>query len=247
VVYGGLPFEISGFALSQLLSSIRYRVAPYATAMQEITSSIASEFLRQVKSGNFGKISIVTANSKGAKRGQFFIEDFEAKDVPDNVFVDVSIPLTVPMDKTQQILFSKQAVTEPAVMSLETIWDDILDIQDSEGEQERMIDDKINRLPVVAYLTMKQRVIERMAAAKDAQDKTSMALLTQIGQVVDKMIEQQMPQDMTKATNEVNPGVPSSVLPPEAGLRGEPTPDEVNVMQGTPEQPVLTGNEGGNV
>src|SRR3990167_3767493 len=107
VVYGGIPMELSGFAISQLMAAIRYRVGPYLTTMMQILSNVATDFLVQYKNGNFPEVNLSTVNRQELKKGMFFIEKFNKDDVPETIFVDAVIPLTSSLDKTQLMLMAR--------------------------------------------------------------------------------------------------------------------------------------------
>ena len=162
VVYGGISVELSGFAISQLMAAIKYKINPYLVTMQHVVGKIASEFLYQYGKGDFPKIQLSTVNPKQMKKGLFFVEEFSKEDVPKSRYVDVTIPITSAMDKTQQIIFARQALAPPQLISRETLWEDILDIQDSEQEYARIIQDQTLELQVVKDLTVLEQLRERM-------------------------------------------------------------------------------------
>ncbi len=225
VVYGGIGTELSGFAISQLLAAIKYKISPYLTTMQYVISRIATEFLRQYRKNKMPKVSLSTMNPKDMRKGQFFVEEFTPKDVPEALFVDVSIPITSPLDKTQQIIFARQALQPPQLISRETLWDEVLDIQDSEQEYARIIQDEILELPIVKQIGAIEQMRKRVAYYQE-QGKTMeaqalnqyvMALEMQLG------MRQGIPQVPGQA------GVPSSFSPPEAGN----SPDRNRAAAGT--------------
>jgi len=216
VVYGGVPFELSGFAISQLMASIRYKISPYLNTMQHVISEVATEFLNQYKKGKYPKVSLSTTNPKELSKGLFFVEEFSPKDVPDTIYVDVTIPLTSPLDKTQQIMFARQAMQPPQLLSRETIWDDILGVQDAEQEYIRIIQDQTLEMPVVKQIAMLEFLRLRVANYRregknleaDALNRYIMTLEMQLG------MRQGIP---IKPGEEGKPmGIPPEVIPPEA-------------------------------
>lgn len=224
-VYGNVPFELSGFAISQLMAAIRYKIAPYLVTMQYIMSSVASEFLTQYKKGNFPKITLSTTNPSAVKKGLFFVEEFDKKDVPDVRFVDVTIPITSALDKTQQILFSRQAMSPPQLLSRETLWDEYLDVQDSEQEYARIIQDQMLDMPVVKQIAMIEQLRTReqfyrntgKIGEANALKQYIMALEMQLG----------MRQGIPITGKE---GVRPEFSPPEAGQ----SPDALRSVLGMP-------------
>ena len=213
IVYGGAPFELSGFAISQLMASIRYKISPYLNTMQNVISEVATEFLNQYKKAKYPKVSLSTTNPKEISKGLFFVEEFSPKDVPDSLYVDVIIPLVSPLDKTQQIMFARQAMQPPQLLSRETIWDDVLDVQDAEQEYTRIIQDQTLEMPIVKQIAMIEhlraimenyRRIGKVAEA-DALKRYIMGLEMQLG------MRQGIPIKPSEA------GVPPQTMPPEAG------------------------------
>ena len=227
IVYGGVPVELSGFAISQLMAAIKYKMAPYLVTMQYVVAQVLTELLMQYKRGKFSKISLTTVDVKSPKKDQkFFVEDYSATDVPDRVFMEVTIPVTSPLDKTQQIIFARQALTEPQLLSMETIWDEILEVQDSEQEYERISQDRMLRDPIVQQIAIIEqlRLREEMyrgigkGIEADALHRYILQLEMQIG------MRQGIPQTSS--------GIPPNVMPPEAMQSPDMTSAALNLTPG---------------
>lgn len=218
VVYGGIPFELSGFAISQLLAAIKYKLGPYLTSMQYAISFTATELLEQYRKGDnqgkFPKISLTVPNKENLKRGMLFMEEFSPKDVPENTYVEVTIPISSSMDKTQQILFARQALSPPQMLSMETIWDDILDVQDSEQEYTRIIQDTMLRDPFMMGIA----VIEEFR--KRAQFYRDRGMLAEANALNQYIMMKEMELGMRQGVPTAPGGVPPNVMPPEAGIKG---------------------------
>lgn len=227
-VYGGMPqFEISGFALSQFLASLKYKIGPYLTTMQYTISNIASELLSQYREGKFKKVTLSTLNPQSMQKGLFFVEDFDRQDVPKSLYVDVTIPITSAIDKTQQIMYARQALTPPQLISRETIWDEILDIQDSEQEYARIIQDQTLELPVVKQIMVIEQLRERERFYRNQMPPKTVeadALKNYITQ-----LELQL-GGQTQGTQGKAGGIPPEVLPPEMIQN----PDMIRAATGTP-------------
>ena len=142
-VYGSIPIELSGYAISQLLAAVRYKLGPYLNALQSITSRVYSDFLFQYKNGNFPKLTLSTENPQALKRGMTYIEEYDTSDIPEHTYVEVTIPITSQFDKTQAILNAVQA-KQAGLMSRETLWEEELNIQDTEQERERIRQDQVD-------------------------------------------------------------------------------------------------------
>ncbi len=227
VVYGGLAQELSGFAISQLMASIKYKLSPYLNTMEMVISAIATEFLRQYKEGHYGKVSLPAVSRKSIDKGQFFIEDFTREDVPEVIYVDVNIPLTSPLDKTQQIMFARQALAPPQLMSRKTLWDEVLDVQDSEQEYARIIEDQSLELPIMKQIAIMEDLRIRAQALRDENKPESAKALEKYIQMLEMQLSggSQKPATQTGGT----PGTPSNVMPAEAG---SPSPDALRSVLG---------------
>lgn len=226
VVYGGINIELSGFAISQLMAAIKYKIGPYLNTMQYSISQIATNFLEQYRDGGFPKITLPTFNPKSMKKGMFFAEEFSSKDVPDRTFVDVVIPVTTSLDRTQQILFARQAMEPPQLLSRETLWDEFLDVQDSEQEYARILQDEMLEMPIVKQLGLieqmreRQRLFETQGRIGEAQalKRYIMALEMELG----------MRQGIPTTPNAPNPS--PNLSPPEMGQ----SPDRTRAVMGVP-------------
>jgi hypothetical protein len=231
IVWGNLTYETSGFGISQLMAALRYKIVTYLFRMQLTIGDISSEFLEQYKNGDgqgkFPKISLSTTNPNQLKKGLFFVEEFKPSDVPDSRFVEVTIPITSAMDKTQQMLFARQAVTPPQLLSRETLWDETLDVQDSEQEYTRIIQDQMLELPIVKQIAMIEQLRERVVVYENEGKTVEAAALRKYI----SMLEMEL--GVTKAPTP-SPGVPPQVSPPEMGATGQPSPDVTRAALNVP-------------
>ena len=225
IVYGGVPFELSGFAISQLMAAIKYKIAPYLNTMQYVMGQIATDFLHQYKKGKFPKITLSTTNPKELEKGLFFVEEFEPSDVPESTFVEVTIPITSALDKTQQILFARQALSPPQLLSRQTIWDEVLDVQDSEQEYARILQDEMLEDPMVKQIGILEQLRLRMELYR-SQGKTAEA--NALKRYI-MMLEMQLGMRQGIPTTPGAPGVPPSVSPPEMGAE---SPDVLGAARG---------------
>jgi hypothetical protein len=224
VVYGGLPVELSGFAISQLMAAIKYKLGPYLNALQSITSRVMTDFLYQYKNGNYGKITLSTENPYDLKRGMSYLEEYETSDIPERIFVEVTIPITSQFDKTQAILNSVQAV-QSGLLSRETVWETELDIQDSEQEKERIREDQVSQDPFIRDIEIVERMWNRVEAYQ-AQGKTAQAEALKRYIMLKEMnlgMRQGVPE-------KAGAGIPPQLSPPEANQ--SPNPDQRRAMTG---------------
>jgi len=242
-VYGGIPsVEISGFALSQYMAAIKYKIGPYLNMMQMTISHIASELLRQYELGDgkkFPKISLSTTNPTELKKGLFFVEEFSPDDVPESKFVEVTIPITSAIDKTQQILYARQAMEPPQLLSRETLWDELLDVQDSEQEYARIIQDQMLEDPFVRDIAIIEQLRERERLYRNRN------MIPEADAMKMYIMQKEMQLGMRKGIPErAGAGVPPQFMPPE----GVESPDMGRAARGVPpprpKRPESAGRKG---
>ena len=227
-VYGSLPFEISGFALSQLLAAIKYKLGPYLNGMQYIISGMMSDFLYQYKMGKFGEITLSTENPHDMRQSMTFMEEFTPDDVPESLYVDVTIPISSQFDKTQTILNARQALQPPQLLSRKTLWETDMEVQDTEQELQRIREDQIMEDPFIRQIEIIEamwRRVETYQANGDlpkanALKRYIMGLEMQLG------IRQGIPSTPGQ------PGIPPNQMPPE--MTTSPNPDELRSMRNIP-------------
>lgn len=216
IVYGGVPFEMSGFAISQLMAAIKYKMAPYLSTMQYVMGQVITELMMQYKRGKFPKVTLTTTDPYSVKKDQkFFIEEYSKDDVPDRVFMDVTIPVTSALDKTQQIIFARQALTEPQLISRETIWDEVLEIQDSEQEYARILQDQMLNDPMIRQLGIMEQMRRKEEMFKaEGRIGEANALHNYIMMMEMKLgMRQGVPQGPNQGGSQ---GIPPEFSPPEA-------------------------------
>ena len=227
VVFGSMPFESSGFAISQLMAAIRYKVSPYLMQAQPVIGAIATEFLEQFKRKEMPSVKLSVVDPYNIRKGQVFMEEFSAEDVPENTYVEVTIPITSTLDKTQQILFAKQALTPPQLMSRETIWEDIFDIQDSDQEYARIIQDSMLDDPFLRDMAL----VEQMRIKEQAYREEGKILEADALKRYIQIKEMQLGMRKGIPTGAGEMGIPPEVMPPEMGM-GALSPDNVRATMG---------------
>ncbi len=230
VVYGGVPqSDVSGFALSQYMAAIKYKISPYLNTMQKVMSEIASDFLIQFKQGDFEKVKLSSRNTRDIRKGMFYVEEFTKKDVPDYLYIDVTVPVTSAVDKTQQIIFARQALQAPQLVSRETLWDEVLDIQDSEQEYMRILQDQMLDDPMVKQLGILEQLRQREALLR-AQNRIGEAqVLHQYILSIEFKLGMRQSMPIVPGQRE---GVPPNVMPPEMSPSGAPSPDQIGAAVG---------------
>ncbi len=219
VVYGGVPFELSGFAISQLMAAIRYKISPYINAMQSLIGDIAVEIINQFREYDSKPVRLMTTDPRGFNKGMFFVEEFKKADIPEVTFIEVTIPLTSALDKTQQIMFARQAMSPPQMLSRETLWDEVLEVQDPEQEYARIIQDQTLEMPIVKTIA----IIEGLRKLADSYKEQGKSRESQALQKHIQLLEMQagLRQGMLESPGQGGqPGVSPQTMPPEMGTGG---------------------------
>ena len=224
VTYGGVVQDVSGFALSQYLSALKYKLGTSLNAMQFCVSRIMTDFLYQYKTGNFGKIELSTENPYDMRRGMSYIEEFSKDDVPERIYVEVTIPITSQFDKTQAILNSVQSLNS-GLLSRETLWETMLDVQDAEQEKERLREDQMFRDPFI----MDMETIERMWARVEFYIAKGKPVYAEALKRYIQMKEMQIGLRQG-IVEKPGVGVPPQQMPSEA----RESPDQLRAMRGIP-------------
>ena len=226
VVYGGVPVELSGFAISQLMAAIKYKLGPYLNAMKFIVGHTMTALLYQYRKGKFGTITLSTRNPYDMKRGMYYIEEFTRDDIPERIYVEVEIPISSQFDKTQTILNSIQAL-QGGLLSRETLWENELDIQDSEQEKQRITEDRLANDPFIQQLEIIMRMRERVSAYK------ATGLLNEAGALENYILTLEANLGIVK--NIGTPPSPRGINPEQRPAEMTPkSPDMMNAMIGKP-------------
>ena len=224
VVYGGVPIELSGFAISQLMAAIKYKLGPYLNVMEYAIGRILTDLLYQYRTGSFGKVTLSAPDPYSMRRGMTYIEEFSKDDVPERIYVEASIPISSQFDKTQSILNSVQAL-QSGLMSRETLWENDLDVQDSEQEKQRIIEDKVSSDPFILQLEIIMRMRERVSVYKAAGMEAEAQALTEYI----TMLETQAKINRNTGTPQALPGISPEQRPVEMTPQ---SPDIANAAKG---------------
>ncbi len=249
IVFGSVPVELSGFAIAQLMAAIRFKVAPYLEVKDATMGDITTSLLEQYRDGDgtkaFPPVTLMTVDPKALRKGEFYVEDFKPSDVPDTTFVEVDTPITSALDKTQQIIFARQALEQPQLLSRETLWDGILEVQDAEQEKVRIAEDMLESNPLMQQLAILEAMQRKAEKLREAGMPTKAAIVEREIQQIELNLG--LRQGILQQPGG-GAGVPPNVLPPE--MAGAPDlgivpPGPVNRQpQGQEGRIVTPGNAG---
>ncbi len=249
IVFGSVPVELSGFAIAQLMAAIRFKVAPYLEVKDATMGDITTSLLEQYRDGDgtkaFPPVTLMTVDPKALRKGEFYVEDFKPSDVPDTTFVEVDTPITSALDKTQQIIFARQALEQPQLLSRETLWDDILEVQDAEQEKVRIAEDMLESNPLMQQLAILEAMQRKAEKLREAGMPTKAAIVEREIQQIELNLG--LRQGILQQPGSPS-GVPPNVLPPEMGTApdlGIVPPGPVNRQpEGQPGRVVTPGSFG---
>ncbi len=248
--YGTIVQDVSGFALSQYMAALKYKLGPYLNAMQFVAGRVMTDLLYQYRTGKYGKLTLSTENPHDLKRGMTYIEEYTTKDVPERIFVEVTIPITSQFDKTQTIMNAVQALnSKPQLLSRETLWETDMEVDDAEQEKTRIAEDQLANDPFIHQIEILERLwirVQTYEAMDPPMTVEAMALRKYIA-MLEMQVGIQRGGANPAGSQPAAPGIPPTQMPPEAGMNN---PDMARAMTGTPppspNRPSQTGqvNEG---
>jgi hypothetical protein len=237
-IYGNLPFELSGFALSQLMSGLKYKLNPYMYALTRVLSDCALRTMKLYRKGGYKKIELVVTG----KKGETFMEEFNPKDdMPDTRYVEITMPYAVAVDKNQLIVAGKQAISQPQVMSRETFWENMpeLEIDDKDLEMQRIVEDQINDSAEMKMIF----AIEKLRGTARRWQREAPQVAQKINAYADtlegRLNGMIMPQQVRQPEVDIRPsaGLAGGVMPPErfGESRAEASMNEGEIPPGVEE------------
>jgi len=213
VVFGNLPFTVSGFGMLQLRGAIETLIGGFVDAVESAYSFIAQELTEQfVVIGRKRKFEVKGFDG----RGKAFMEKISAKDVSKMYIPQVTLKDGMPDDPVQKGQ-AAQLWVQAGVPDF-IIYEQIFDADDSGAWVREKRRQDISKLPVVLMLEAVADLVEagRMEAAKLIIQQLA-AQGIQAGGEPSK--ESNVPANTTGRPEGAGPR--SSTLPPEASGIGE--------------------------
>ena len=104
--FGELGFRLSGYALSQLQSSIVTVISPFVQAMERAYGAISDRLMEQFASGGFDPIEVMGRTGRGEVFGVPERIKISSKDLKEDWRPEISIKPELPKDDMQN-LFDK--------------------------------------------------------------------------------------------------------------------------------------------
>lgn len=230
IIYGGLGRELSGFAISQLLQAAERRIGPQVDRMAAIDSIISQAWLEDYKKGAYSAQTI-SGTAPGHVR-ELYVEKFGPKDVPEVFKVMTEIPIRVGNDLMARMSIARQAMGQGAILDLDTILEQILQMDDPTLIKDGMGADAARTMliPLKAALELKMEAQSIRDSGKPGAEMA--ARLAE--QMADKILIQ--PQQGQAPQAAMRPS--AAMMPPEAaGV----SPDVVKAAMGV--GPTNTGGQ----
>lgn len=232
-VYGELGFRLSGYAINQLQSSILTVVSPTLQAIERAYRLSCDELISQFASGGFDPIEVMGRTSKNEIFGYPIRERIKASDLKEDWRPEVNLIPTLPKDDAQRYQLANLARTgEPPLLSMDTIRDEVLNIEDPDLEREKIDEEWGSNIPLIRLQKTFQACIARgrldLASLVLAEIRK---LLAQMEAQLPQQTSAKQPTTLGSASMETTgaglpaegeQGLSPEVLPPEAsgGLPG---------------------------
>jgi len=203
-VYGQLPFELTGVAISQLQGAIDIVLDPQRNAMKSAYRAATEEAIRQyIARGRTMKLRGID------RRGQPWWEDFNRQRLSKKYWLDVEVRADLPLLRQQEATIA--GFWQKLGVSLLTIYDELLHFKDPNAEYRRWLAEQADKNPVVAGLKMAELLGRNAQAAREMGRPDEAARLEKYAQIVLQQIGQAQTQ-VAQAT-----GGPPGLPPPELG------------------------------
>ncbi len=220
---GQIPFQLSGFAINQLLAAAQTIVRRFVASMIGVYKDADQHLLYEYQNGGFGILHV-----QGQYRRQFFEQDYMPDLLGKRYYVEVALEPSLPDDTPQRMQMAVMA-KQSQLLALRTIHDEILKVQDPDGELGRMLEDDALQQPPVRL----RRVINQL----QQQGQGELAqILTMYLTAMERQIAAQVGGTGGAQALPQRSGMGPEVLPPEMGGQN---PDMMAMMgqpQGQPNE-----------
>ncbi len=174
-LYGSVPpsLDLSGFAIGLLMTAAQNVVGPFQAALVGLMGEIDRTWLEGFKAS--GKTIEISGRSRGGDSGSVFFEDWKAEDVPDSVYVDVTVPLSTPSDLLERMTIARQAKPMGDLLDDITIYEEILNVDDPQLVKGRIDAQIFAQTPEVQMLKMVIEAKKKEAEFREDPEKAAYA------------------------------------------------------------------------
>ena len=168
VVFGDVPFAVSGFGMVQLRGAVQVLIASFITTIEDAYVSIADEWTAQfVKIGRNRKVEAGGFDN----RGKEFMMEIKPTDITKKYIIKATLNEGLPTDPVQ--LGNAANQWKQAGVPTRKVYEDVFGFQDAQGLEEEMERERASALPQVA-------LAKALKAFIDAEDFESARLLAQL-------------------------------------------------------------------
>jgi len=244
--YGEIAFTLSGFAITQLRQGIDTVIEPRLRLIENSYRQIERLFTEQYATGKFAE---VTAQGFDENR-EFFREEIPAEVVEEACTIEIKLVGQLPQDDAAKVAQAQAMRDGPTPLASDRwIWDNVLNIQDTDNMDRLLKEQQGERLTPIAVMWT-----HMVAAEEQGRDEVARILF---GELQEMLLQKQMALQqagiMPGGPGGGGPGGPPGG-PPGGGPPGPPPNGTAGFaptvlpgpMQGAP-RPVPTPQAGPNV
>lgn len=217
--YGNIDMELSGYAISQMVSSAMQVLIPFQEVVELVMAEIDTIWLNDYKQDG-KKMTIKGVYGQGTA----FVEPFEKKDVPDGLYVDVTLSLALPNDLVQRAQIARQINPEGNFLDKTTLLDQVLHIQDPQ----MVLDKQMSDLTYDDQQARQLWLALKYMAQAEALDKGGQPEAAELFRLAAEGIKAQFGAEPKGQRPGRQPGLSPEVMPPEEGPEN---PDVENAMR----------------
>ena len=220
IAFGNAPSGLSGFAISNLQEAMLTIVQPYINALQDAYQIISLSALQQFGASSFQPVKVRGRTAQGKSFGMPQVAEIAPKDIDPNWYPEVTLVAKLPADDAQSYNLAALA-QKSQLLSVETIQDRLLGVQDTDVENERMIREKARSLPTIMLYNafLEAQADGRPDIAQHIRLELT-RLLAQEG--INEQGAQGGAQQPGQPPTQATPGASPMNIPPDQQMQGQP-------------------------
>ena len=155
VLFGGAQGDLSGFAISQLITAASHKLLPYKGRRDFLRAAVGQTWLEEYRDGSYE--TVITGE-----------EEIKPTDIPKRFVVVSDQPLALPSDRAERIGLARQAIPAGPLMSHLSMQEKLLDtiIEDPELDFQWRQDDQAEANPLTQMIRLAVRLEEKAEALR---------------------------------------------------------------------------------
>lgn len=154
--WGTTPFTLSGYAINQLSSGMATKLYPRRKTMEFAYNWVGQEILLQFSKGGFAPIRVHGEDGSGL----FFDIMLSSEEIKPDWVVETTLKPKLPQDEMGQMMMARMA-KEAELLSDETIAERLLNIQDTDLEEDKKFESWALRLPAIRLRKVAAALVQR--------------------------------------------------------------------------------------